>query len=76
MDKKTELWDVCIMYDEKIPGKQPRHLSTPFYNLPYGMAKRKAQGEVEKKSYPRGTFYILVKNGESPRKQLTLALNG
>lgn len=65
--RKPDMRDVCIMYaDPTKPGVTPRHLSTPFYNLPYSMARVLAMREVKKSSYPKGTFYVLVKNGERP----------
>jgi hypothetical protein len=55
-------------------GKPVTHQSTPYYNLPYPLARRLAQSIVA--GAPRGTFYKLMKNGQKPNTQLKLQLNG
>jgi hypothetical protein len=64
--KAQQMWDVWIMSNQSKFSKKPEAVSTPYYNLPYPIARFKARQEVGKLCYQKGTFYVLVKNGEKP----------
>lgn len=68
MERVKQLFDVCIMQSQK--DKHSRHLSTPFWNLPYPLARAKAKQEIAK--FPRGCYYVIVPNGQKPVQQLKL----
>lgn len=57
-----------MLYDVqqiRIDNKKEFNTATPFYNLPYPLAKFKKQAE-EKKNWPKGTFFVLTPNGSNP----------
>lgn len=66
-----QLHDVHEMYTGAfVVGKdkklRPQWKRTIHYNLPYAIAKfKKRVAEIDKK-YPKGTFFIITKNGISP----------
>ena len=45
--KPQQMWDVCIMLKQG-DDREPRHLSTPHYNLPYKLASTLGKAEESK----------------------------
>lgn len=70
--KKKQLYDLCEMYRSGINAhsgiKSIFHKATLYTNIPYALAKFKKRVAEQDKRYSKGTFFKIVKNGESPIK--------
>lgn len=70
--KDKQLYDLCEMYNvrynQNTTRKLNRFVSRLYTNLPYALIKFKKRVAEQDKKYPKGTFFRIVKNGESPIK--------
>lgn len=63
-----QLHDLCECYSStNDQGKRvERHVATLYYNLPYSLQKAKKRLAESDLKYPRGTFFVITKNGVKP----------
>lgn len=73
--KAKQLYDVCEMHTftftsipYNVTRKLNRFVSILYTNIPYALAKFKKRVAEQDKKYPKGAFFKIVKNGESPIK--------
>jgi len=66
MSRTPTMWDVHEFLASGVPGVKPRWVQTHYYNQQYALALSNKRILEQKSTNPKGTFFVISRNGEKP----------